>query len=179
MPLGGQRHLYEELQDLPVRHIEASIGYIGAFLPYKVFQSAYARDFHYGYYHGNWQWYQILGESSQKERPHGSHGMHTYHHWEEQYKLRDVVIPNSYDIDLFEFRVEKEDFGLSLARLLPGKGIRHAVDIAERMDMKLIVAGPGDFKEAVGRKPSKNIEVIGPVGAEERKNLLSRGTGRV
>ena len=173
LPMVDQRFLYDELKDLPVRHVEPGIGYIGAFLPYKVFQSAYIRDFHYGYYHGNNQWYDILDESSQQARPHGSHAMHTYVDWEDTALLKDVVIPNSYDIALFDFKVKKKDYLLSLARVLPGKGIRNAVEIAERMGMKLIVAGPGDFKQAVGKNPSSNVEVVGIVGSDERRELLA------
>ena len=40
--------------------------------------------------------------------------------------------------------------------------------------MKLIVAGPGDFELALGRKTPANVEVIGPVGVEKRKDLLAR-----
>ena len=128
-------------RNLPVRHVEPGIGYIGAFLPYKIFQSAYIRDFHYGYYHGNKQWFDVLGDTDKQKRPHGSHAMHTYIDWENDCDLRDTVIPNSYDLSLFDFRVQKEDYLLCLARLLPGKGIRRAVEVAERLGMRLVVAG--------------------------------------
>lgn len=172
LPMCGQRDLYDDLKGLPVRHVEPGIGYIGAFLPYKIFISAYVRDFHYGMYHGNNRWYQILGEKSRKERPHGSHSMHTYIDWENP-PAHDAVIPNAYDLSQFDFRVEKKDYLLCLARVLQGKGIAEAVEVAERVGMKLIVAGPGDFEAAVGKKPSENIEVLGPVGPDERKDLLS------
>lgn len=174
LPMCGQRAAYDELIDLPVRHVEPGIGYIGAFLPYKVFQSAYIRDFHYGMYHANSMWYNILGETSQKERPHGSHAMHTYINWEQTPDLRDAVIPNSYDLSQFDYRKKKDDYLLCLSRVLIGKGIRHAVNVAERLNMKLIVAGPGDFEEAVGKKPGQNIEVLGPVGVDDRRELLSK-----
>ena len=173
LPMCSQRHLYKELKDLPVQHVEPGIGYLGAFLPYKVFQSSYIRDFHYGSYHANNLWYKILGEKSQKERPHGSHYQHTYIDWEDNASLRDAVIPNSYDLSLFDFKIQKKDQLLCLSRVLKGKGIAEAVEIAERVGMKLIVAGPGDFEQAVGKKPSKNVEVLGPVGPDERRNLLS------
>lgn len=69
--------------------------------------------------------------------------------------------------------MKKEDYLLCLARVLPGKGISGAVEISEQLGMKLIMAGPGSFEDAVGKKPSKNIEVLGPVGHEKRRDLLS------
>ena len=173
LPMCGQRHLYGELKDFPVQHVEPGIGYIGAFLPYKVFQSSYIRDFHYGSYHSNKLWYKILGEESQKQRPHGSHYQHTYIDWEDNASLSDAVIPNSYDLSLFDFRVKKKEYLLYLGRILSGKGVGEAVEIAEALGMKLIVAGPGDFELAVGKKPSQNIEVLGPVGVDQRRDLLS------
>jgi len=175
LPISGQRFLYEELKDLPVQHIEPGIGYIGAYLPYKVFQSSYIRNFHYGNYHANNNWYKILEEKNQKQRPHGSHYMHTYFDWEDtaSFSSRDAVIPNSYDLGLFDFRIEKKNSLLYLGRVLKGKGVAEAVEVAERLGMKLIVAGPGDFELAVGKKPSKNIEVLGPVGPDKRRDLLS------
>lgn len=173
LPMCGQRYLYDDLKDLPVQHIEPGIGYIGGFLPYKVFPSSYIRDFHYGSYHANDLWYKILGEESRKLRPHGSHYQHTYIDWESQASLRDAVIPNACDRSLFDFRLKKKDQLLCLSRVLRGKGIAEAVEISERLGMKLIVAGPGDFEQAVGKKNGSNVEVLGAVGPDERRDLLS------
>ena len=173
LPMCGQRDLYEEFQDLPVRHVEPGIGYIGACLPYKVFQSTYIRDFHYGAYHASFGWRNLLGDYYNKIVPNSSpHYLYTNISWETT-PPHDAVVPNSYDLSLFDFRVEKEDYGLCLARVLARKGIKQAVEICEKLGMKLIVAGPGDFEAAVGKKPGKNVEVLGPVGVEERRHLLS------
>lgn len=174
LPGCGQRHLYYELEaeNLPVRHIEAGIGYIGACLPYKVFVSSFIRDFHYGIYQSNKRWYETLDEAS-KEIKRGPHYLYTYID-AEQPPTHDALIPIPFDLSQFDFRIQKEDYLLYLARILTGKGIREAVEIAERMNMKLVVAGPGDFQDQVGRKPSKNIEILGPVGPKERRDLLSR-----
>ena len=173
LPMCGQRHLYHEIKDFPVQHVEPGIGYIGGFLPYKIFPSSYIRDFHYGSYHSNNLWYNILGEESKKERPHGSHYQHTYIDWEQNPSMADAVIPNSSDLSLFDFRIKKKDYLLYLGRVLKGKGVGEAVKIAEGLGMKLIVAGPGSFELAVGKKPGKNVEVVGPVGVDDRRDLLS------
>lgn len=173
LPMSSQRHLYRQLKALPVQHVEPGIGYIGACLPYKVFQSSFIRDFHYGGYHHNLKWRDLLEPVSEQIRLGEPHSLHTCVDWEAPL-LYDTVIPNAYDRSLFDFRIEKEDYLLCLSRVLRGKGIPEAVEIAERTGMKLIIAGPGDFRQTVGKSPSQNIEVLGAVGIEERRDLLSR-----
>ena len=171
LPMCGQRFLYRRLKDLPVRHVEPGIGYVGAYLPHKIFQSTFMRDFHYGGYHNNKHWYDESDESFKKQG-YFPHYLRTYVDWETPPR-QDAVIPNAYDLSLFDFRVKKKEYLLCLARLLSKKGIRQAVEIAERSGMQLIVAGPGDFEASVGRSPSSNVEVRGVVGPDERRDLLS------
>ncbi|MCY3744459.1 MAG: glycosyltransferase [Candidatus Poribacteria bacterium] len=171
-PFGGQRDLYHELKDLPVRHVEPGIGYIGAFLPYRIFQSTFMRDYHYGVYYSNLKWRDFLKEAAHQIENGKPHLLFTCIDWETP-PLSDAIIPNPYDISLFDFSVEKDEYLLYLGRILPGKGITEAVEVAERTGMKLIVAGPGDLEASIGRKPGPNVEVLGYVGADERRNLLS------
>lgn len=172
LPSSRQRSLYGRVDDLPVRHIEASIGYIGGFLPYRVFQSQAIKVFHYGMYQANTWWYDSLDEVTKAQRKPGSHSMHTYIGWESPPK-HDEVISIPFDVSKFDFRVNKKDYLLCLARVVKGKGIKEAVEISERLGMKLIIAGPGDFKEVVGKRPPSHVELLGAVGGEERKDLLS------
>ena len=173
-PFGGQRDLYHELRDLPVRHVEPGIGYIGAFLPYRIFQSTFMRDYHYGVYYGNLKWRDFLKEAAYQIEKGEPHLLFTCVDWETP-PLFDTIIPTPYDISLYDFRVEKDEYLLYLGRIIPGKGIIEAVELAERTGMKLIVAGPGDLEATLGRKPASNIEVLGrSVGVEERRDLLSR-----
>lgn len=173
LPMCGQQMLYNQLAHLPVQHVEPGIGYIGALLPYKVFQSAYIRDFHYGSYHSNDLWREVLGPNSSHINHDERHYLYTYINWETS-PQHDAVIPNSYDLSLFDFRINKEDYLLLLARFLNGKGVKEAVEISERTGMKLIAAGPGNFELALGKKIPPNVEVLGTVGVEERRELLSR-----
>lgn len=76
-----------------------------------------------------------------------------------------------------EMAEKLKDYFLCLARVLSRKGIIEAVKISERLGLKLVVAGPGDFERIVGKKPSANIEVLGAVGPEERRDLLSYARG--
>ncbi|MYK43364.1 MAG: glycosyltransferase family 4 protein, partial [Gammaproteobacteria bacterium] len=175
LPGCGQRHLYAETADLPVTHVEAGIGYNGGHLPYKVFESMYVRDFHYGVYHGNeFHINSNIPEESRKQFDNVHHYLYTQPDHNKAYHL-DAVIPNSFDISLFDFKVNKGDNLLYLGRVLEGKGIKTAVDIAEEMKMKLIVAGPGDYEAETGKDKdsSEYVEVIGTVGPDKRRELLA------
>ena len=160
LPGCGQRHLYYETSNWNVHHIEAGIGYIGACLPNRVFESEYIQNYHHGCYHSNNYHYEQLDENIQSQVSSSPHYLYTRVDYETPPDF-DVVIPNSFDLSMYDFKTKKDDYLLYLARVLGGKGIKESVEIAEKMDMKIIVAGPGDFEKATGRKPSKNVEVIG------------------
>ena len=172
MPGFGQRQLYYETFNWPVNHIESSIGYLGAFLPYRVFESIYIRDYHHGCYHSNRYHYEQLDEDIKEQASQQLHYLYTHGDYETPSRS-DIVIPGYFDISLFDFKVNKHDYLLYLGRIFINKGISEAVEIAERLQMKLIVAGPGDFESVVGKKPSKYIEVIGTAGPEKRRELIS------
>jgi glycosyltransferase involved in cell wall biosynthesis len=89
----------------------------------------------------------------------------------------DVVIPNYFDLDDFEFSATKDDYFLFLGRINSGKGIHIAVQIAEAVGGRLVVAGAG----AIEGKPSRTdrplaeyVELVGLAGPEERKRLMAR-----
>jgi glycosyltransferase involved in cell wall biosynthesis len=83
----------------------------------------------------------------------------------------DVVIPNAFDLDDFEFSVEKDDYFLFLGRVSEAKGVHIARDLAGRTRTKLIVAGQGDIAD------TPYVQHVGVVGPDERKRLLSRAKG--
>ena len=176
LPGGQQKPLYDRLQALPVRHIEPSVGYIGGFLPYRAFQSQYVQAFHYGMYHANKWWYATLDEYTKSLRQPGSHSMHVYLEWGEPQHQTDTVIPIPFDISNFDFRIQKKDYLLCLARVCAGKGIAEAVAVAKALDMKLIIAGPGDVAETINKRVPDIVEVRGAVGVDERRILLSEAT---
>jgi glycosyltransferase involved in cell wall biosynthesis len=83
----------------------------------------------------------------------------------------DVVIPNYFDLDDFEYAPQnKEDYLLFLGRVYEGKGIHVAVQVAETMGKKLIVAG----QNPDGLVFPKNVEFVGYADIETRKQLMSR-----
>ena len=133
----GHRPVAEAHSDLLV--VEPGIGYArGHFAPFKVFES-----------------YALLHAF------YGLDGVET----PGKLKWYDVVIPNYFDPADFEFRYDKEDFLLFLGRVIYGKGVQIAVEIARAAAMKLVVAGPGEYD---------GVETIGPINAEQRRDLLAR-----
>lgn len=165
----GLRNLYDRLQDLPVHHVESGIGYYYPYMKYKVFESPSHRHFTYGVYQGNFNKYAQMSEE-EKEKAYIDWNItvdHSYPQWQ------DAVIPNSFDVEDFEFKKDKDDYFLYLGRIIPHKGIEEAMRISKAVGKKLIVAGQGDFEKQMGFKPWDNVELVGMVKVEERKKLLS------
>jgi glycosyltransferase involved in cell wall biosynthesis len=79
----------------------------------------------------------------------------------------DAVIPNYFEPDEFPFKEEKGDYLLYMGRMIQRKGLREAEEAANRAGVDIIWAGEAnDYVPAYG-------EYIGPVGPEERGELMS------
>ena len=95
---------------------------------------------------------------------------------------QDVVIPNYFDPEHFEFREKKDDYFLFLARVVPSKGYLTALQACKKAKVRLKVVGqlPRDPKQA--REAVEAIKQFGgeygeSVGMEERKGLLAGARG--
>jgi glycosyltransferase involved in cell wall biosynthesis len=77
----------------------------------------------------------------------------------------DAVIPNYFDAADFQFSTDKDDYFLFLGRVYTGKGVHIAIEIAERLGRRLIIAGPG-------ARPDGG-EFVGVVGEDRRRELLA------
>lgn len=82
----------------------------------------------------------------------------------------DVVIPNYFDFSEFDFLEDKEDYFLYLGRVYNGKGVDIAVQVTERLEKRLIVAGQ---KEEGYSLPS-HVEYVGYADRELRRQLMSK-----
>ena len=82
----------------------------------------------------------------------------------------NVVIPNYFDLDDFEFSEEKDDYFLFLGRVYSGKGIDIAIQVTEKLGKKLIIAGQNPDNLTF---PS-NVEFVGYADIATRKRLMSK-----
>lgn len=85
----------------------------------------------------------------------------------------DVVIPNYFDPEDFEYSAEKDDYFLYLGRVYSGKGTHIAIQVAEKVKTKLIIAG----QNPDNTKFPANVEFVGYADVEKRKKLMSRARG--
>ena len=85
----------------------------------------------------------------------------------------DVVIPNYFDPDDFEFKEKKQDYFLFLGRVYSGKGVDIAVQVAGEVGAKLIIAG----QNPEGREFPPHVEFVGYADVEKRKDLMSNAKG--
>lgn len=99
--------------------------------------------------------------------------LHSYKTMHERHDWYDVVIPNYFDLDEFEYKEEKEDYFLFLGRVYEGKGIHIINQLAEKLGFKLKVAG--QMPDKINFAP--NVEFVGYADVETRKKLMSGARG--
>ncbi len=126
--------------------VEPGIGYEKSFSKYRVFDSH------------SWMSY-LYGKDNQGDG-----------------RWYDCVIPPAFDPEEFEFSQNKDNYGLYLGRLISRKGIDVAVETTKKLNMKLVIAGPGNLENSEENMYLKgtHIEHVGPANIEERKKLLSK-----
>jgi glycosyltransferase involved in cell wall biosynthesis len=81
----------------------------------------------------------------------------------------DVVIPNYFDVEDFDFNSDKEDYFLYLGRVYSGKGVDVAIQATERAGVKLVIAG----QKEEGYKLPAHVEYVGYADVPTRKKLMS------
>jgi glycosyltransferase involved in cell wall biosynthesis len=82
----------------------------------------------------------------------------------------EVVIPNYFDLTDFEYGEQKDDYFLYLGRVFDGKGVNIAIQVAQKLGIKLVIAGQKDENY----KLPAEVEYVGYADAETRKKLMSR-----
>tara|TARA_R110000782_G_scaffold196841_1_gene286109 strand:- start:239 stop:1993 length:1755 start_codon:yes stop_codon:yes gene_type:complete len=143
----GVRPICDAHNDLNI--IEPGIGYAGGhWAPFKIFES-------YAILHA----YQGLANVG---------NCHQGHY--------DIVIPNYFDLDHFEYNQDKDDYFLFLGRVYDGKGINIALQVTDAAGVKLKVAGQPDETYTDYDWPD-HVEFVGYAGVEERKELMKNAKG--
>jgi len=90
----------------------------------------------------------------------------------------DIVIPNYFDLDEFEFNDKKEDYFLFLGRVYDGKGVNIAMQVTEHLGYKLKIAGQIDEEGPYRSKQfPPHVEFVGYANEEKRKTLMKNAKG--
>jgi len=91
----------------------------------------------------------------------------------------DYAATIHHGVDMSEFQLEREpgDYLLFFGRIHPDKGAAEAIDVAERTELPLIIAGivqDRDYFERLvePRIDGKRVQYVGPVGADRRGEVL-------
>jgi glycosyltransferase involved in cell wall biosynthesis len=91
------------------------------------------------------------------------------------------VIFNGVDIERYRSQLGQNKFLLVLTRICPEKGVHIALDVAHRLDLRLIIAGPVHpfrdhqiyFSERVQPLLDEKRQYVGPVGIDTKAALLA------
>jgi glycosyltransferase involved in cell wall biosynthesis len=82
----------------------------------------------------------------------------------------EVVIPNYFDLNEFEYSDQKDDYFLYLGRVYDGKGVNIAIQVTEHLGAKLVVAGQREDNYPL----PAHVEYVGYADVNKRKQLMSR-----
>jgi glycosyltransferase involved in cell wall biosynthesis len=95
-----------------------------------------------------------------------------------RYNRDATVIYPPVDTHKFEVNDRKEDFYLTISRMVPYKRIDLIVNAFSKMkDKKLVVIGDGPLKKQLMKSAGSNIEFIEPVPFETLKEYLEKAKG--
>lgn len=89
----------------------------------------------------------------------------------------EVIYP-PVDVDTIPFQEQKEDFYLTVSRMVPYKKIDLIVESFAKMpDKKLVVIGDGPEMHKVKRKAGKNVEILGHASDSVVRNYMRSARG--
>nr|WP_276510125.1 glycosyltransferase [Paenibacillus qinlingensis] len=94
--------------------------------------------------------------------------------------VNGLVVHNGINPDEYEYSEGKDDYLLFIGRILPDKGVIHAIEVAERNHQKLIIAGPIKDEEYFRNillpriNNNEKIHYIGAVASKQKQELLKR-----
>ena len=152
----GNFPIYEYVEKMKkALFVEASVGYYNSFSKYRVYVSYALHNFQLG----------LENKSSNclENKP----------------RHYDTVIPLYFDLNDFNFNIERGDYFLFISRIHECKGIHIAIQLAKKTNIKLKICGQGNISEYldINDKSNINIEYIGYADIELRKELMSKAKG--
>jgi glycosyltransferase involved in cell wall biosynthesis len=127
-----------------------------------------------GYGSGHWARWKVFESYAIYHAVHGTHAISTC-----TSPNYDVVIPNYFDLDDFEFKSEKQDYFLFIGRVYSGKGIDIAIQASAAAGVKLIVAGQNSLKSCGYETVPEHVEEVGYADIDTRKRLMSNAKAAI
>jgi glycosyltransferase involved in cell wall biosynthesis len=98
------------------------------------------------------------------------------HQWDGFPNLQPAaVVHHGVDTMRFTLQTEPEDYVCYLGRFTPGKGVRHAIRIAQELGVRLVLAGPANdyYRETIAPLvDGRTVVHVGHVSGSERDRLL-------
>jgi glycosyltransferase involved in cell wall biosynthesis len=90
------------------------------------------------------------------------------------YRRDSAIIYPPVFLDRFAFQAEKQEYFLTMGRLVPYKRVDLIVEAFAAMpDRTLVVAGDGPMLKALQRRATPNVRIIGPVNAGRAQVLMA------
>ena len=86
-------------------------------------------------------------------------------------RASDVIYP-PVDIDKFEVKENKEEFYLTVSRLVPYKKVDVIVEAFSQINRKLVLIGDGPDMDKIKSKAKKNIEILGYQSNETIRHMM-------
>lgn len=116
-----------------------------------------------GYAGGHWARWKVFESYAIYHAYYGMDGVGTC-----KQDWYDVVIPNYFDPEEFEFNDNKSDYFLYLGRVYDGKGVNIAIEASQIAGVPLVIAG----QKEDGYQLPDHVTYVGYAGVELRKRLM-------
>lgn len=140
--------------------VETGIGYMSSYANFRAFESAMLQNYTYGV--------EDLKNKDSKGASSGKTGLG---------KFYDRVIPNFFDPTQFDATQPKKDYLLFCGRIIAGKGVHIAIELAKKLKYKLIIAGQGSNEITIAPEDRKYVKVVGYANIKKRKKLMAEARG--
>lgn len=86
----------------------------------------------------------------------------------------DAVIPNSFTVEDFAFNDTKEDYFLYFGRVIEEKGIDICIELTQKLEKKLVIAGPRYDDVPRYKSFPSHVEYIGVCDQKQRNEVMSK-----
>jgi glycosyltransferase involved in cell wall biosynthesis len=96
------------------------------------------------------------------------------HRIEKCYNRKATVIYPPVDVDQFSINDKRENYFITISRLVPYKRVDLAVEAFNRLGLPLLVVGDGPSKKNLMRIAKKNVTFLGNVTSDELREHLSK-----